>query len=230
MAVRFKSQVLALALFCLAGAMPAFAQSEGPYVYVQGGQAIAHNGCQSWFITTWLPSYGANPGCSERSNIFRAGYGYNYTRTWGLEINYGTFGNATATGSAMLPSSTAMSNYSWQLKADGIAIQGVGTFHLGDSMAVITKFGVARVRFTEYMYSWDANLPAGISNYYWEPVVRYDTLAPALGAGIRFDFGPHGSLFLIGETFGSHKVYSALYGNNTKVTLVAASAGLMYRY
>ena len=61
---------------------------------------------------------------------------------------------------------------------------------------------------------------------YWYPVVNYDTLSPALGAGIRFDFGPHGSLFLIGETFGSHSIYT-IYGNNQKVTLVAASMGLM---
>lgn len=228
MKVRFISRVLAL--LCLSAAAPAFADSEGPYVYVQVGQALAHNACQSWLITTWLPAYGANPNCSERSTIYRAGFGYNYTQTWGLEINYGTFGNAGATGSAALPPPAAgISNYSWQLKADGLAVQAVGTFHLSDSLALIGKAGIADVRFTEYLYSWDATLPAGVSNIYWEPVVNYDTLAPALGAGIRFDFGPHGSLFLIGETFGSHSIYT-MYGNNQKVTLVSASMGLMYRY
>jgi hypothetical protein len=230
MTVRFISRVLAL--ICLSAAAPAFADSEGPYVYVQAGQALAHNACQSFWITTWLPAYGANPGCSERSNIYRAGFGYNYTETWGLEISYGTFGNATAAGSAVLPGNNnvmASANYSWQLKADGLAVQGVGTFHLSDSLAVIAKAGIADLRFTEYMYTIDQNLPPGYTNYYWEPVVRYDTLSPALGAGIRFDLGPHGSLFLIGETFGSHSIYG-LYGNSTKVTLVSASAGLMYRY
>jgi hypothetical protein len=232
MNVRYQAAAMALGLIGMSAAAPAFASYEGPYLYVQAGEALAHNACQSWVITTWLPSHGANPGCSERSTIYRGGYGYSYSRTWALEINYGTFGNATANGSAALPVTgySGLSNYSWQLKADGLAIQGVGTFHLGDSLAVIAKAGVARVRFTEYLYSWDPTLPAGVSNRYWEPVVRYDTIAPALGGGIRFDFGPHGSLFLIAETFGSHKVYSSLYGNNTKVTLVAASAGLMYRY
>lgn len=233
MIVRLISRVLAL--ICLAAAMPAFAQSEGegPYIYVQAGEALAHNACQSPWVTIWLPSYGANPGCSEQSNIFRGGYGYNYSRTWGLEISYGTFGNAGASGTAMLPGNNyvlAPASYSWQLKAEGLAIQGVGTFHLSDSLAVIAKAGIADVRFTEYLYTIDQNLPPGYSNYYWEPVVRYNSLAPALGAGIRVDFGPHGSLFLIGETFGAHAIYSKLWGNNTKVILVAASLGLMYRY
>lgn len=228
MTIRQLTGALALTSFLLAAAMPAEAR-EGPYLYVQAGEAVAHNACQSWWITTVLPSLGSGAGCSERSAIFRGGFGYTYTDTWALELNYGTFGNARSDGTAMFPGFATSSNYSWQLKADGLAVQGVGTFHLGDSVAVIAKAGLARIRFTEYVYSWNTNMPAGVSNYYWMPVIQKNVLAPALGAGFRFDVGPHGSIFLIGETFGSHQIYSA-YGSSTRVTLVAASAGLMYRY
>jgi hypothetical protein len=230
MTIRFKA--MALVLLGMLGAMPAFADDEeGPYVYVQAGGAIARNACQSGWITTALPAYGSNPGCSERSQVYRAGFGYQFTSMWGLEVNYGTFGNAKATGSALLPvpGYAGPSNYSWQLKAAGLAVEGVGTLHLSDSLAVIGKAGVAQVEFTEYMYSWDPAISGNVTNYYWVPVVQTNRNALALGAGIKYEFGPHGSIFLIAESFGSHAIYD-VYGSNAKVRLVSASVGLMYRY
>lgn len=231
MTIRYKSW--ALALVSLLFAFPALAaqyenEGEGPYLFVTAGAAKSNNACKSGWITTILPAAGSTAPCTETRAIYRVGLGYQYTPVWGLEINYGTFGRATSTGYANLGNPTPDS-YSWQLKASGLAIQGVATVHLLDNVAVFGKFGLARVEFDEFMYSWNQNLPPTATNYYWTPVVRSNPVAPALGAGIRYDVGLHGSILLQAETWGSHQIYG-IYGVTSKVTLVAASVGLMYRY
>lgn len=230
MTIRYKTW--AWALIALLVALPAFADdedAEGPYVFVTAGEALAYNGCQSALVTTFLPGYGSTASCSERSEIYRVGVGYQLTPTWGLEVNYGTFGNANSSGYANLPPYPTASSYTWQLKAAGLAFQAVGTVHLTDTLAVFGKAGLARVEFTESLESWNSNIPPPYVNVQWSPTVQTNVNTPALGAGIRYDVGPHGSVFAVGEYFGSRQIYS-VYGVGAKVRLVSASLGLMYRY
>lgn len=201
---------------------------EGPYVAIAAGPSVLRNACQSPWIP-YLASNGGTSACSERSIGYRATFGYQYTPMWGLEISYGTFGYASSVGYATLPPLPGPTHYSWQLKANALALQAVTTVHLGDTLAVFGKFGVARVEYTEYMYGWNSNIPPGFSGIYYTPVVNESRNSLALGGGVQFDVSPHGSIRLTAETFGSHDVYSS-YGQTTKVRPIMASFGLMYRY
>jgi hypothetical protein len=224
---RYKFWALALT-FCLLAAPAMADDKEGAYVFITAGQSVMRNGCQSAWVTSFA-ALGSKATCSEKSTVYRVGFGYQYTPMWGLEANYGTMGYAGQDGYAFLPGYATASSYSWQMKAAGLAIQAVATMHMSDSLAVFGKFGLARVEFTEYMYSWNINIPAPFTNNYWSPVVNTTRTTPALGAGIKYDVTPHASVLALVESYGSHDIYN-LYGNGTKVRLLSASAGLMYKY
>lgn len=218
MAIRYKAWTLALA--CGLFAVPALADdSEGAYVFVSAGQAFAHNACSSPIIP---------PGnsCSEKTVAYRVGFGYQYTPTWGLEANYGQFGFAESTGFAGFPAPVGPGFYSWQLKANGFALQGVATLHMGDTFALIGKLGLARVEYDEFL---GVQAPTSPTGWYYYPTVNDKRNTVALGAGAQFDVTPHGSIRLMVESFGNHDIY-AIYGSTTKVRLLTGSVGLMYRY
>ena len=230
MAILYKAW--ALALTCCLLASTAMAEDEGSaYVFISAGQSYAANACQSAWIP-YLASYGGSNSCNSKSIAYRAGYGYQFTPTWGLEINYGQFGYASSDGYVNFPApptNIGPANYSWQLKATGLALQGTATVHMGDVLSIIGKFGFARVEFDERMYAWNLNVPAGYSNYYYTPAINTARNAPALGGGIQLDVSPHASMRIMVETFGSHDIYNA-YGQSVKVSLRTISFGLMYKY
>ncbi len=169
----WRGKTVVVALTCSIASSWANAESrEGPYVFVSAGKSAMTNACQS----AWLPylsSLGGTGTCSEKSVAYSAGFGWQYTPTWGLEINFGKFGYADSSGTANFAAyGIGMANYSWQLKAAGVALQGTFTLHLSDDLAVLGKFGLARIDFTEYLYAWNPGIPAGYSNYYFVPVVQ----------------------------------------------------------
>lgn len=218
MTIRYKHWTLALLGSLLT--VPALADnSEGAYVYVSAGQGYARNAC----VSTMLP-----PGqtCAEKSVLFRAGYGYQFSSMWGLEASYGQFGYASSDGFATFPAPVGAGNYSWQLRANGLAVQGVATLHMGDVLSVFGKFGLARVEYDEFLgVAPTATSPSGVTY----PTVHSNRNAPALGAGVQLDVTPHGSLRFMVESFGSHPIYN-VYGSTTRVRLITASMALMYRY
>ncbi|HKB61162.1 MAG TPA: hypothetical protein VKC56_14085 [Gallionellaceae bacterium] len=118
--MRIQHKAWTLALLGLLFATPAFSD-EGPYVYVTGGAGLAYNACQSPLI--------AGASCNDKSAVFRAGFGYQYTPMWALEASYGQFGSANASGYGMFnfpaPIGTGVGSFAWQLKATGPAVQAV---------------------------------------------------------------------------------------------------------
>lgn len=217
---------------CLLGSAAMADDEEGVYIGISAGPSVLHNACQSPWIP-YLASVGGTSACSERSFAYRATFGYQYTPMWGLEVSYGTLGYASSTGTANLPTpfaaGTVPTNYSWQVKGNALAIQAVATLHMGDTLSVFGKFGVARVEYDEYMSGWNAAIAPPFTGIYYTPVVNEKRNSPALGGGVRFDVSPHGSILLAVDTFGSHDIYN-YYGQTTKVRPVTASFGLMYRY
>jgi len=226
MTIRYKFWALALTFSMLAA--PAMADdTEGAYVFVTAGMSKMQNGCQSGWVTTTLPALAIGPAasCNENHPIFRAGVGYQYTPMWGLEASYGQFGSANSDGFANLG---GPSSYQWQIKAIGLAVQAVATVHMSDAFSVFGKFGLARVEFDESLHTWNINMPPNTTTE-WYPVVQTAKTTLALGAGAKYDVTPHGSIFVVGEYFGTHAIYD-IYGTGTKVRLLSASLGLMYKY
>jgi len=228
MTIRYKFWALALTFSMLAA--PAMADdTEGAYVFITAGMSKMQNGCQSGWVTTTLPANAIGPvaTCNENHAVFRAGVGYQYTPMWGLEASYGQFGSANSNGFTSLGGTP--SSYEWQIKALGLAVQAVATMHMSEALSVFGKFGVASVDFDESLHTWNPNVPATVSYTEWYPVVQTAKIAPALGAGVKYDVSPHGSVFVIGEYFGTHSIYD-MYGTGSKVRLLSASVGLMYKY
>ncbi|HKB61163.1 MAG TPA: hypothetical protein VKC56_14090 [Gallionellaceae bacterium] len=95
-----------------------------------------------------------------------------------------------------------------------------------DTFATFVKFGAAYVNYDEY-----ENVFAVSSNTYWyvAPTASVNRINPAAGIGLRYDVGPHGTVFVLGEYFGQNNIYN-VYGVGAKVRLVTASIGLMWRY
>src|SRR5512135_686955 len=114
MTLRYKVWALALISCLVAASAMADDDSEGAYVFISGGEAFMRNACMS-------PIIPSGTSCVERNVAFRGGLGYQYTSMWGLEASYGQFGYASTGGTATFPAPVGPGNYSWQLKALGIA-------------------------------------------------------------------------------------------------------------
>jgi len=220
-----------LGLICCLLAPAAMADDEGPYVIIGAGPSMLRNACDNpWF--PYVATMGPAGACSEKNLAYRAAIGYQYTPMWGLELSYGTFGYAHSEGVVNYPAppvDIGPMNYSWQLRARGLALHAVATVHMGDVMSLIGKFGVARVEYDEYIYGWNTALVYPYTSWYFSPVINEKRNTLALGGGVQFDLGPHGSIRLLAETFGRHNIYQA-YGQSTKVMPVMATFNLMYRY
>lgn len=213
MKIRCNATILAVLSFL---AVPAMAEDrEGAYVYVSAAQAYARNACAS-------PALPAGQSCTQSSLAIRAGYGYQFTSMWGLELNGGQFAGANSDGYSTFAAPVGAANYSWQLKATGLAVQGVATLHMGDVLSVFGKFGLARVEYVESM-------TAANGTFVFNPTATTNRSVPALGAGVQLDVTPHGSLRFMVESFGSSDVYRN-GGSTTRVRLVSGSVALMYRY
>lgn len=223
MTIRQKTWALALAA-CMFAA-PALADDrEGAYVYITGGMGLAQNACSSALIP-------AGTTCTQRSGVFRAGFGYQYSPMWALEASYGQYGYASSAGyianvNFPAPTGPSPASFSWQLKATGAVVQAVASVHMTNDFIVFGKAGVAQVVYDEYMH---LTAQSNGSSWYLSPTASTTRFNPALGVGIRMDVTPNGSLLLLAESFGQNNIYN-VYGQAQKVRLLTASAGLMWRY
>jgi opacity protein-like surface antigen len=200
MNIRYTIRALALASCVLAAPAMAGEDDEGAYVFLSGGSSFAFHGCAS-------PLDPSGTDCSGKSIAFRAGFGYQYTPTWGLEVSYGQFGFSSSSGFANFaapPVGPGPGNYAWQLKATGLAVQAVATLHMSDNLAVYGKFGIARVEYDEALVvaSWNTG--------FWSPPnpINAKKNSPALAAGARYDFDSHTSVMLGAEYYGQFDVYN----------------------
>lgn len=185
---------------------PALAENSTSWnssLTLSAGQSIMTNACTSpWVIT--------GTSCSDNNNIaYRLAYIYNFNRTWGLEISAGELGHAKADGSIASPPApaTAPASYDWHLRATGLAIAGIGTIHLGDSLSLFGKAGVVHAVLKE---EW--NLAASNGNYYGitlNGVEITDKRAYRFiyGAGIQLDFSKDYALRAQYENFGTYDIY-----------------------
>ena len=221
MATHYKIWILALTSSLIAAPALAYdddlGESEGPYLFVTAGGNSGLHLCAS-------PNQPNPATCHSLTVGFRGGLGYQYTPMWGLEVNYGSFGRAYSDGFANFGAPVGSGNYAWEMKAQGMAIQGVATLHMGDDLAVFGKFGLARVEYDEFL----GIASQATGNWVLINPVHAAKNTAALGAGIRYDVTPHGTIFVIYENFGSYNVYNLPVQYTVSLNMV--SAGLMYRY
>lgn len=223
MAIGYKTCLVAVAASLLLST-PAWAEDgeddngETAYVFASMGQGWAYNACQS-------PIIPGGQTCHDKNLIYRVGYGYEFSPNWALEINGGQFGYADSQGPSTFAAPVGAADYNWRMKVNGLALQAVTTFHMTDNTAVFAKFGVARLEFDE---SLDV-MSYATGAWYAVGTVNDKANVAALAAGFQIDVGPHGSIRMMAESYGSHAPYF-IYGSSKIIRLLAGSVALMYRY
>ncbi len=96
----------------------------------------------------------------------------------------------------------------------GFSASAVGTVHLGDTLAVFAKAGV-----TYGDFRTSGPIPA---IYVFNPA----GYSPSGGIGLELDFTPHLAMRVQGDFWGRYTVLT----NASKMNIVTATAGLMWRY
>lgn len=219
MKVRFK--VLILSLFVLLIASPALAaeKESSSSLILSGGRSVARNACES----PWVAVGGGE--CSETNKIFRIAYNYKFSPAWGFEISGGDLGDARSEG-------TYLGNpYSWQMKADGWTLAGIGYLNMGSNFSLFGKLGIVRTHLIEHIGTTVGGVAKYGASLNGVPTTLEEKYAPTYGVGFQFNFAKNIGMRFQYESFGQYDIYSA-YGVSTpeKISLTAVSAGLMISY
>jgi opacity protein-like surface antigen len=222
MEARFK--VVAQAFFLCLITSPAIAaeKENSSSLILSGGRSVAQNACLSPLVAVSDPGF----ECAENHTIYRIAYNYKFTPAWGIEVSGGDLGDANGTGTLAGLDST------WQMKANGWTIAGIGNFTIGDSFSLFGKLGFVRAQLHEENYR---QLSSGVWEYRYafngQPITNLETTALTYGVGFQYDFTKTFGLRVQYENFGQYDLYSH-YGVSTpeKVSLTAASAGLVVSF
>jgi OOP family OmpA-OmpF porin len=117
--------------------------AEGFYAALDVGQTNAKDTCNNI------------SGCTDTATAGRIAGGYQFTKMWGTEVSYATYGKASLGG-----------NFGdWE--TNGVQASGIGTFPVAESFAVLGKVGVARIEHKSAgVTSTKTNLAYGIGGQY----------------------------------------------------------------
>ena len=125
--------VLGLAAALVAG--PAAAQSADPSgIYLGGslGRSQYKDTCKNLFIP-----------CEDQDTAWRFFGGYQFNRNWALELGYGDFGEATASGPIPAGGSAAMKQHSYAFD-----LSGIGSLYLTERLSLFGRLGLYMGRTT----------------------------------------------------------------------------------
>lgn len=118
--------VAAVVLASFSGA--ALAEGSSFYVAVDVGQSKAKDAC------TGIP---AGESCKDTDTAFRGGLGYQVNPSLGVEVGYGDYGAAKASGTVLgFPATAKVASTGWQVSA-------VGSLPMSESFALTGKLGAA---------------------------------------------------------------------------------------
>lgn len=221
MSAHFKVGILAIVICLLVSPAMAAEISKSSLVF-SGGRSIAQNSCES----PWV-ALGADPGfaCGEDDTIYRIAYIYKFTPVWGVEISGGDAGYAHGSGTQ------SGDPYTWQMKADGWTVAGIGNLSIGQSFSLFGKLGFMRTQLKEDIRRNFAGVWMEGVSLNGVPTTNVEINTLTYGAGFQYNFTENYALRLQYENFGQYDVYSA-YGLSTpkRISLAAVSAGLVLSF
>ena len=218
---RFKVWIIALFILSITAPAIAAEKENTSLLIFSGGRSVARNACASPLVTLEADS---GFQCDNQPDFYRTAYNYKFTPAWGVEISVGDIGRTHGVGSS------SGDPYSYQFKADGWTVAGVGFLNIGKSFSLFGKLGVVNTRLQENAHrnfsgTWFRRViyPSG-----GVPVTNEEKHAPIYGVGFQFDFAKHVGLRFQYEHFGQYDIFSA-YGVSTpeKIILTATSLGLV---
>ena len=212
--MRFKSW--ALAIIGLSLAFPAMSEdmlsSHNSYLAINAGKSSSPGSCATTFI----------PGgtCSEKSTVFRLGYGYHFTPTWGVELSYGDFGQAKSNGMMATPPGVPGSGqipYDWTWDAVGWEVAATGALHFGDSISMVGKLGYVLATVGQ-----EAIITTS-TNEIWHAVTHENSHGFSAGIGAQYDLNRDYALRIQYENFGK-------LGSTSKIKVSATSLGFLLKF
>lgn len=165
--------IAAIVLSCLAlVAKPGVAQVARPGVapdagfYLGGavGQSKARDACDPRGL-------GFSGGCDDKDTTWKIFGGYNFNRTFGVELGYVDFGEFNATGSAGVLPATA------SVEAQAVELLAIGSLPITQQLYAYLKGGVFR---------WDADSRVTIGSA--SATSSDDGTDWTVGLGLRYDF------------------------------------------
>jgi hypothetical protein len=208
----------ALAIICCSLAIPALSEetykkSYNSHISLNAGRSSASGACEYRYVS--------EDACSEKSTIFRMGYGYHFTPNWGIELSYGDFGRAKQEGMLAAPPVGVPGGgpipYTWTWDAVGWEVAATGTLHFGDSFSLIGKVG--------YVYALVGHEAIVITttNETWHAVLHEDNNRVSTAIGVQYDFNRDYGLRIQYENFGK-------LGKVTQIKTSATSACLILKF
>jgi hypothetical protein len=215
MAIQFR--ISALALICSSFALPVMADevsnTYNSYISLGGGRSQSSGACSATYI--------ADASCSEKGKVYRLGYGYHLTPTWGMEISYGDFAQAKEEG--VLPYAPlgvpgiGPIPYVRTFQAVGWEIATTGTLHFGQSFSLIGKLGIIHADIGQEII---LTTPAdGI----WHAVLHETRHRISTSIGAQYDFNHDLALRIQHDRFGNLGNLSELYTNGSSTITVSAT-------
>ncbi|MBI5917766.1 MAG: outer membrane beta-barrel protein [Nitrosomonadales bacterium] len=198
--LKSKSNLVLAAL--LAGfSSVAMAEGSGFYGAVDLGQAKQKDSC------TGAP---AGVSCTATATAFRIGGGYQLNPNVGLEVSYGDYGAAKASGPALGPVSLS-------LAATGFQVSAVGSLPVSDAFAFTGKIGVANTTLKTSASALGLNIGLGSTS----------TTTLAYGIGVRYNLTPTIALRAQYEDLGKMNYPGGVTG---KTGLSLISAGVTFGF
>lgn len=219
MAIRFITSLLAILAY--SASLPVAADdlftdhvgsTRNSYISLSTGYAKAKDSCAY--------TYTAGASCTENGQVSRIAYGYNFTRTWGMEISYGEFGKAKETGIMLTPAGvpgSGMIPYDWRWTAVGWEIAATGALHLGKSFSLLGKLGFLRANVGQ-------ELRVNASNgELWHSVMHEDSNSASATVGGQYDFNNDYACRIQYEYIGK-------LGSVSKIKTSAVLAGFLLKF
>jgi OmpA-OmpF porin, OOP family len=128
-----KGVLAALAIVAALVAGPAAAQSTDPSgIYLGGsiGRSQYKDHCKNLLIP-----------CEDQDTAWRLFGGYQFNRNWAVELGYGDYGEAVASGPVPAGAQATVTRYSY-----GVDLTGVGSFYMTQRLSGFGRFGVYMAR------------------------------------------------------------------------------------
>jgi len=146
----------------------------------------------------------AGISCSDAGSAYRIGGGYQITRIWGVEVDYGVLASTKA----------SLGSLSSELKPKSLQVVATGTFSIANQFSVIGRLGIAR-NSTDYTSSNGLTADSTTSTNL------------AYGIGAQYDFSKNMGVRAQYESVG--KITDPTDTSLTyKVSMI--SAGLVFKF
>ena len=229
MEIRFNKWMLVL-ISCLLTSPAMAGDKWNSSLTISVGKSKTTNSCESPPLLFYATS---GDECQEGGRIYRFAYNYKFSPFWGLELSAGDIGSAKANGtiSASSAPSPVGAPYDWELKANGIALSGVGSLWLGKSLSIFGKVGAVRAHLKEELIAHDVGGDLILVSFNGVVPTNFKKNSLTYGVGLQVELSTAFAMRVQYENFGTYDIYSVYNLSKPEpISLTLISAGLVLKF